>query len=146
MWFEPPTLDPVATRGCQTSRVDIPGHPDRTQDELAVAYVAWLRSDDPSYEWAWEAMHDGICFSFDPLDALELLVRIAGELDGDARALKLLGAGPWKIFSAAIRRRWSAPSRRHSGVVASASRSRVLTASGMASPGMSGYTRPSPTN
>ena len=43
---------------------------------------------------AWEAVHDLTWFAFEPSDALTLLVQIAEELDGDAAALNLLGAGP----------------------------------------------------
>jgi hypothetical protein len=73
--------------------VDLPGYPGRTSDDLIAAYVSWLRTHDESAEWAWEVMHDGVWFSFEPLEALEWLISIAGELAGEDGALKELGAG-----------------------------------------------------
>jgi hypothetical protein len=74
--------------------VDLPGYPGRTSDDLIAAYASWLRTHDESVEWAWEVMHDGVWFSFEPLEALEWLISIADELTGEEAALKELGAGP----------------------------------------------------
>lgn len=57
-------------------------------------YVRWLESREASAEWAWKALHDGLWWTLEPLEALDIIIEITRRLDRNEAALRQVGAGP----------------------------------------------------
>jgi hypothetical protein len=61
---------------------------------LVDAYVGWIETKQPEYEWAVHAIRDAIWTYVDPEVMLDVVIEVINCLANDSAALNYIGAGP----------------------------------------------------